>query len=155
MNRKRRWIAANAFLIVLTLAFIWYNSTESIPESQARSLDLAALLKPIFGPIIGQENVTDHFIRKAAHFSEFALLGAELRMLFRLLGFSVLQGQANALFAALAAAVVDETIQYFFDRGSMVLDVVLDFCGAFFGALVLLIIVLGIQGRRKKGEEQK
>ena len=139
-------------LLVLTLAFIWRNSMESIPESQAKSLDLVAILKPILEPIIGEGKVTDHFVRKTAHFCEFALLGAELRLLFLLLGFGTVQGHMNALFAALAAGVTDETIQYFYDRGSMVLDVVLDFCGAFFGALVLLLIALGVRHREKRRE---
>ncbi len=152
MKLKKRWIAVVSVLLVLTLAFIWRNSTESIPESQAKSLDLVAILKPILEPIIGEGKVTDHFVRKTAHFCEFALLGAELRLLFLLLGFGTVQGHMNALFAALAAGVTDETIQYFRERGSMVLDVVLDFCGAFFGALVLLLIALGVRHRKKRRE---
>ena len=152
MKHQKRWIAVVSVLLVLTLAFIWRNSMESIPESQAKSLDLVAILKPILEPIIGEGKVTDHFVRKTAHFCEFALLGAELRLLFLLLGFGTVQGHMNALFAALAAGVADETIQYFYDRGSMVLDVVLDFCGAFFGALVLLLIALGVRHRKKRRE---
>lgn len=152
MKHQKRWIAVVSVLLVLTLAFIWRNSMESIPESQAKSLDLVAILKPIMEPIIGEGKVTDHFVRKTAHFCEFALLGAELRLLFLLLGFGTVQGHMNALFAALAAGVTDETIQYFYDRGSMVLDVVLDFCGAFFGALVLLLIALGVRHRKKRRE---
>ena len=153
MKHKKRWIAVVLVLLVLTLAFIWRNSTESIPESQAKSLDLVAILKPILEPIIGEGKVTDHFVRKTAHFCEFALLGAELRLLFLLLGFGTVQGHMNALFAALAAGVTDETIQYFRERGSMVLDVALDFCGAFFGALVLLLIALVVREHRKKRRE--
>ena len=152
MKQNRRWIAVVSVLLVLTLAFIWRNSMESIPESQAKSLDLVAILKPILEPIVGEGKVTDHFVRKTAHFTEFALLGAELRLLFLLLGFGTVQGHMNTLFAALAAGVTDETIQYFYDRGSMVLDVVLDFCGAFFGALVLLLIALGVRHRKKRRE---
>ena len=152
MKHQKRWIAVVSVLLVLTLAFIWRNSMESIPESQAKSLDLVAILKPILEPIIGEGKVTDHFVRKTAHFCEFALLGAELRLLFLLLGFGTVQGHMNALFAALAAGVTDETIQYFYDRGSMVLDVVLDFCGAFFGALVLLLIALEVRHRKKRRE---
>ena len=152
MKHKKRWIAVVLVLLVLTLAFIWRNSTESIPESQARSMELAEILEPILEPVVGKGNVTDHFVRKTAHFTEFALLGAELRLLFLLLGFGTVQGHMNTLFAALAAGVTDETIQYFRERGSMVLDVVLDFCGAFFGALVLLLIALGVRHRKKRRE---
>ena len=152
MKHKKCWIAVVSVLLVLTLAYIWHNSVESIPESQARSMELAEILEPILEPVVGKGNVTDHFVRKTAHFCEFALLGAELRLLFLLLGFGTVQGHMNTLFAALAAGVTDETIQYFYDRGSMVLDVVLDFCGAFFGALVLLLIALGVRHRKKRRE---
>ncbi len=150
MKHRKIWVAAVSVLIALTLAYIWHNSVESIPVSRSRSEELVEILEPILEPVVGKGKVTDHFVRKAAHFTEFALLGAELRLLFLLLGFGTVQGHANALFAALAAAVVDETIQYFYGRGSMVLDVALDFGGAFFGALVLLLIALAVRGWRKR-----
>ena len=150
MKNEKIRIAAVSVLIVLTLCYIWYNSMESVERSSARSSELVEFLEPILEPVVGEGNVTEHFIRKSAHFCEFCLLGAELRLLFLLLRFRLLQGHANALFVALCAAVADESIQFFFKRGSQVLDVVLDFSGSFFGALVVLLIALAVRKRKEK-----
>ena len=139
-----------SLLLALTLAFIWGNSLLSIPESQSESLWILDLLNPLLDFVFGPGVVTDHILRKTAHFCEFALLGAELRLLFRLLGQKGLQGQSNALFAALAAAVTDESLQLLSDRGSQVRDVLLDFSGSFTGALLMLLLLLWADRRRKE-----
>ena len=149
MKKNRKAIIPAAALLALTLAFIWGNSLLSIPESQSESLWILDLLTPLLDRVFGPEVVTDHILRKTAHFCEFALLGAELRLLFRLLGQKGLQGQANALFAALAAAVADESLQLLSARGSQVQDVLLDFSGAFTGALLMLLILLCAHRRRR------
>ena len=155
MKNKRFRIILVFILIALTLAFIWGNSLLSIPESQEKSLGLLALLQPFLDRVFGVGVITDHIIRKAAHFCEFGLLGAELRLLFWLFDQKRLQGQANALFAGLAAAVADETIQIFCDRGSQVQDVCLDFAGVFTGALFLLLLALLVtRCRRRRGRQR-
>ena len=148
MKRRSLHLGLLGLLIVLTLGFIWGNSLKSIPESQEVSLSLLDLLSPFLDAVFGPGRITDHLLRKAAHFSEFALLGAELRLLFLLLGQRGLQGLSNALFAGLAAGVADETIQLFSDRGSQVADVVLDFSGALFGALVIALL-FSLRRRRR------
>ncbi len=150
MNKNRKAIILTAALLALTLAFIWGNSLLSIPESEKASLGLLELLGPLLDRVFGPGIITDHILRKTAHFCEFALLGAELRLLFRLLGQKGLQGQANALFAALAAAVTDESLQLLSDRGSQVRDVLLDFSGSFTGALLMLLLLLWSDRRRKE-----
>ena len=90
--------------------------------------------------------VTEHFVRKSAHFCEFGLLGCELMLLFWLRSGVRFQNLCNAAFAALLAAVTDETIQIFSGRGSQVQDVVLDFSGALTG--ILLVSLLMIEKRK-------
>ena len=150
MKRRRFWLGLLALLILLTLGFIWGNSMKSIPESQAVSLSLLSRIKPLLDAVFGPVRITDHIIRKTAHFCEFALLGAELRLLFLFLGQRVLQGSANSLFAGLAVAVADETIQIFSRRGSQVADVVLDFAGVLFGALAIVLIAYLCRRRRER-----
>ncbi len=150
MNRHRIHLCFLSLLILLTLGFIWGNSLKSIPESQAISLSYLDRFSPFLDALFGPGIITDHILRKTAHFCEFALLGAELRLLLLLLGQRGLQGLANALFAGLAAAVTDETIQIFSQRGSRVADVVLDFSGAVAGALVIALIALLHRRRRKR-----
>ena len=142
MKRKKTRLALLSLLILLTLGFIWGNSTVGIPESREASLSLLERLSPVLDALFGPGTITHHILRKAAHFTEFALLGAELRLLFLLLGQRGPQGLANTLFGGLAAAVADETIQIFSDRGSQVSDVVLDFSGALFGALAVMAAAL-------------
>ena len=140
MKRRRFWLGLLALLILLTLGFIWGNSMKSIPESQAVSLSLLSRIKPLLDAVFGPDRITDHIIRKTAHFCEFALLGAELRLLFLLLGQRVLQGSANSLFAGLAVAVADETIQIFSHRGSQVRDVFIDAAGVLLGLGAVLLL---------------
>lgn len=151
MKRRSVILTLLSLLILLTLGFIWGNSLKSIPESQEISLSYLDKLSPLLDAVFGPGRITDHLLRKTAHFCEFALLGAELRLLLLLLGQRGLQGLINALFAGLAAGVTDETIQIFSQRGSRVADVVLDFSGALFGALMSALIVrLYRKHRRRK-----
>lgn len=150
MKNRKTHLFLLGLLILLTLGFIWGNSLKSIPESQEISLSYLDRLSPFLDAVFGPGRITDHILRKTAHFCEFALLGAELRLLFLLLGQQGLQGLMNALFAGLAAGVADETIQIFSLRGSRVADVVLDFSGAVFGALVIALITRLCRRRRRR-----
>ena len=80
-------------------------------------------------------------MRKLAHFTEFAVLGA-LLLLLTAAAFRVrLQSVVNCLFFLLLAALTDETIQIFTGRGPQVQDVWLDFAGGAAGLLVMLALV--------------
>ena len=106
-----------------TLCFIFSQSMRSIPDSREQSSRVMALLRPFLEFFVGEGNVTLYLVRKLAHFVEFFALGAELAALCLLWERPVLW----ALFAGLLAAMTDETIQIFYDRGSQVQDVWLDF----------------------------
>ena len=155
MKYKWFWIVLISILIALTLCFIWGNSLESTAKSQAKSTDLLEKLQPILDAALGPGKVTDHVLRKTAHFVEFTLLGIELRLLFWLLGQRGVQGQANALFAALAAAVADETIQSHTGRGSQLKDVCLDFSGAVIGSMALFLLALLVVYLRKRRKQPR
>ena len=122
-------------LILLTVAFIFNNSLFSKDESGAQSGALARLLKPIFDPLdkLPFEEF-EHIIRKAAHFSEFGLLGLECALLaFHISrGFKIRDAVYSA-FATLLVADLDELLQLFTERGSRVSDVFIDFSGAVCG----------------------
>lgn len=134
-------------LLILTLSFIWGNSLLSRDTSTSESLFILRVVTPFLELFMGQGNVTEHFVRKLAHFCEFAALGAELLLLFDIrcqcLRQPLLLSVSHGLFAALA----DETIQLFSGRSSQVSDVLLDTAGALSGAL-LVLIVLFICGRK-------
>ena len=152
LKHRKAYLVLLCLLILLTLGFIWGNSLKSIPESQAVSLSYLDRFGPFLDAVFGPGRITDHIIRKSAHFAEFALLGAELRLLFLLLRQKGLQGFSNSLFAGLCTGVADETIQIFSERGSRVSDVVLDFSGVVFGALAITLIACLCRRRKvRKG----
>lgn len=136
-------------LIVLNLALIWGNSMMTGLDSEAVSGGLLALLGR-FIPVLLTE--TGHtLLRKAAHFSEFALLG----LLF--CGRHALVRKAVPLHLmgfGLAVACIDETIQIFTPgRASSLIDVWIDTSGFALGLILIFLaytIKNNIKGERIK-----
>ena len=131
-----------SILILLNLALIWGNSLMPGQVSGEMSGGIVAWLGnflPFFSTEAGH-----HFLRKAAHFSEFCLLGIHTGTRRALSGKDLkLTGAGYGL----AAACIDETIQvYVPGRGSSLLDVWIDTAGFATG---LLIAMLGHRIRTK------
>lgn len=142
-------------LCAVTLAVIWGFSMRSIPESRAQSRGVMETIRPILEMFVGEGNVTDHLVRKLAHFAEFALFGGELALLLMLRQRVRLQSVVNCLLAGFAVAAFDETIQIFSARGPMVQDIWLDlagFCAGLAFVLLLRHIVLARRKRRSEAE---
>lgn len=121
-----------------TVVFIWSNSLESVAVSSEKSSRWLQALTFILEPVLGEGNVTDHLIRKIAHFVEFALLGIWLALFIVVRNRVSLQAVANCLFFGLSVAIIDEALQLLSDRGSQVLDVLLDFAGVTSGVLFVV-----------------
>lgn len=131
-----------ALLIALILAFIWGNSLLSKEVSGAISDFIQYnILGFSGGGANGTVNSTP--IRKLAHFTEFAALGAAFALIF----FDKARRYLRAFCFAAAAACLDETIQIFSHRGNSIKDVALDCCGAAFG---IFVIWLAVRIKRKK-----
>ena len=60
MKKKETVRAVLTVLIVLTLIFIFRNSTDSKEESSALSLYVKELVGPILEVFVGKGNVTEH-----------------------------------------------------------------------------------------------
>lgn len=103
------------------------------------------LLTPVLEIFLGKGNVTEHFVRKLAHFSEFFALGAELFWFFSLNTDGKEQPSFGIILLALSHAVIsalaDETIQIFSGRGPAIPDVWLDTAGAAFGIVITYLII--------------
>jgi len=156
MTKTNRVLTVLIFILLLTtLVFIWGNSLQSVPDSQERSIGVMEKITPLLEVFVGKGNVTDHIVRKLAHFVEFGALGCELALLAVLRKRVRLQSVVNCLFAGLAVAVIDETIQIFSDRGSQVSDVWLDFSGAVTGIVFVLLIHLLVLAIRRKNRHAK
>ena len=153
-SMKSRVQSILIFMLIVTLAFIWGNSIGSGPESHSDSKKVFEYVKPILEPVVGAGNVTDHLVRKFAHFAEFGVLGCELAALLVVRRRVGLQGVANCLFAGLSVAVIDETIQIFSNRGSQVQDVLLDFAGVCAGVACALLIRWLVSAVRRKWSER-
>ena len=152
VNRKK---AILLLIIFLTLAFIWGHSVISKDNSARESGWVLKLVSPFLELFLGKGNVTDHIVRKLAHFAEYSVLGAELLCFFSFGGdgnmhFTSVRQYTAALLYTLFTALIDETIQLFSDRGSQVSDIWLDCSSAAFGALAAAAIILLFSGRRGK-----
>jgi len=149
VNRKR----ILTVLIILTLCFIWGHSLMSREDSSNESGWVTGIVTPLLELFVGKGNVTEHLVRKLAHFCEYALLGAELFCYFTLRD---LNGSRRFLHSGLLAeahvmftAMVDETIQIFSGRGSQLQDVWLDSAGGVAGILFAALMLLLFSCTRK------
>ncbi len=142
---KKRLTIFLTILIILTLTFIFQNSMESAAQSEEKSTAVMERVCFLLEWVVGKGNVTDHLVRKLAHFFEFSVLGIEMSALSflhhsprRSLYFSI----TLPLFCGLIAALTDETIQIISARGSQVQDVWLDFAGVCVGVGVVFAVWL-------------
>lgn len=143
--RKGRWAAL--LLVALWIGFILLRSAKSASESNEESLALLEWLRRLF------PGLTNHFVRKAAHFTEYFILGALLCAAWRLLG------RGNALLPlglCAAVACVDEFLIQVNTpgRSGELGDVLLDTLGALAG-LGICLLLCGRRGRRRDGRAGK
>ncbi len=152
-KKNKKAIIILSIIIVATLAFIWLHSCMGMEDSAEESGFVYDLLRPFFELFMGKGNVTEHFIRKLAHFTEFFGLGLEL-MLFMRLVFGEIKWKLviNAWTLGTFCALIDETIQLFSGRGPQVQDVWLDSAGCLTGVLIMLAGVLFVDKKHKKKE---
>ena len=124
----------NLIVIALIMAFIWSRSLKDMAASAQESGEfMETVVIPVEKAILGREVVSEDFVRKGAHVFEFAMLGIALAIYTKKLW--------SALGIGMAAAVIDETIQYFTGRGSMVTDIWIDTAGCLLGAAAVLLIL--------------
>ena len=128
MKGKRFWRIALPAALVLWTAFIWYQSLLSAADSTTESGRIVRWLMGVMGWEQAPEWLT-YLVRKAAHLTEFALLGA--------LWCSTARAYDRRLLwlCGLATGAVDECLQFFAPgRAPMVTDVVIDTVGYLCGA---------------------
>ncbi|MBM6715589.1 VanZ family protein [Gemmiger formicilis] len=161
-----------AFRVIFTIAliacivFIFRNSLQegyfSSERSQAVMRALNHLLDKVnLGPL------SEHTVRKLAHFAEFTLEGFLLMLCLRVYTSHFVRHVSWPLLGGMTTALMDETIQKFIPgRTSQVTDVWIDMGGVVFGlfvALILLLIVRAItafhrikkENRRLRAERER
>ncbi len=129
-------------LLILVLAFIWGHSMFSAVDSAEESRRVGQWITPFLEQFVGPGNVTDHLVRKLAHFCEYGVLGMILGALVLLWKTpSAFFRGSYAFLLALATAVVDESIQLVADgRGAQVQDILLDAAGSLTGLLTVWLL---------------
>lgn len=142
-------------LTVLMTAFVFINSSMPDTVSNQQSMGVLDFFYNILSGLGINAVITDHIIRKLAHFTEFTALG----MLFTSCAYSFNRQKpyryaVHILFAGLCTAVTDETIQLFVQgRSGQVADILIDFSGIVAGtAAMLLIYAIYIGKEKKKGK---
>ena len=140
LNKKNKLMVLCILTAAFT-AFIWYNSMVSSEGSGALSQSITEFFCSLTEDLTEEEfESVHHFIRKAAHFTEFCILGilyGLIKLIFDKKTFSSLI--FFPVSCTLFTAVCDEFIQSFNGRGSSVRDVMLDFAGAITGILLTVI----------------
>ena len=157
-HSKRKEIAILLFCVsLITLLWIFSNSIRDGASSTEQSARFTEWVRPAVERVLSLFDIKlteaefTHFIRKAAHFSEYALLG------FLVMGGTLVfefPGKKAPLLVfpfCLLCAAIDETIQVFSPgRGPSPTDVLLDFCGAVFGVCCCCVIYIICKSIRRK-----
>ncbi|WP_321971464.1 VanZ family protein [Paratractidigestivibacter sp.] len=132
--------------LALWCCFIWGHSLIQGPQSSSESGFVYSLLRPLFDSLgLADGDICTFIIRKTAHFSEYAILGAGVlnfaKSLYR-------EGRATAgallriLFAFALVPVADETLQLFVPgRSGAVRDVCIDLTGYATGMIIATVVV--------------
>lgn len=131
-------------MVVLTagyIVFILSNSLKPASVSGPDSQSIVDVINGFFKSINIDMDLTNHILRKTAHFAEFFLLGVITSSTFRVFTKTPYKNIFTILFIGLATAVSDETVQLFVEgRGSQVSDILLDFSGVLTGTVLTLLL---------------
>jgi len=151
--------------IILCLCFIWGQSL--LPKGQSAQESgyvLEEMVHPVEIRLFGRAVSTEQLIRKEAHVFEYMMLSLGLAVYFRMRaeersgaeesggktehGGKTVCWVFSAFSAGLFAALLDETLQLFTGRGSLVSDIWIDGIGVALG--VFIIWLIGRIRRKKK-----
>ena len=147
--RTSPWLIAGRVIFTLALigciAFIFSNSMQIGVVSEGASGRVLRLVQRVLTRL-GMPGIasrlTDHIVRKLAHFCEYLLEGFLLMLCLRVYTRHFVRHMSWPILGGLLTALTDETIQLFSPgRSSQVLDVWLDFMGVLAGLLVGLFLL--------------
>ena len=131
-------------LVIIAVLLIWCQSC--LPRSL--SAQESSWVTVILSRLLGVPDIPEHFVRKLAHFAEYALLGCLIFLLLRCFPLKSIWRELYGAMLSMVVALLDETIQIFSGRGPMIQDVWLDFGGAVFGGAVTCLIFYLIDKKR-------
>lgn len=142
---------AEIFWTVLTLVyllFIYSNSMRNGTASAQQSQWAFSVVEKVASVMGLETGLTEHLLRKAAHFGEYLILGLLLVKTAGAYHFYAVFQFRIALSAGFVMACGDECLQLFVDgRSGQFSDVLLDTCGILAGILLYLLLYNSISGR--------
>ena len=133
--RKKPWLA----VLLIYIAFIYINSLMPAAESSRQSGFVLQTIQHFLAFVgLGDVGITEHMIRKGAHFTEYTGFGILLFLClnqYRMVGW---ERQLLTVAAGFFVPFVDETIQLFTPgRSGQVSDVWLDMSGVAVGTVII------------------
>lgn len=136
-SRRKLYVIISWVLVAAVMIFIFLMSSANGEKSSDMSNSLLMKIIELTGL-----DISSHFIRKAAHFSEFAALSFLLsNAVFAT--FNTKKAPVIAFPLACVYAVTDELHQLFSDgRACSVKDMLIDSSGALLGAIIFSLIIL-------------
>lgn len=148
---RRRWTLA----FVAWLALCWGHSLMSGDISSFESSRFVFLVRPFFELIgITSEQTMTFFVRKGAHFTEYAILAVLLRGLAHAWLGKGWRAWAVTLLGVILIPICDEFIQTFVPgRSGQFRDVLIDISGGLTGLLLATIINHFLERRRARSQE--
>lgn len=155
MKRERKNYLFRLIMILLTaglIAFAFIHSSMNADESGEESAATMVFLQNILDALGIKIELTDHIVRKLAHFTEYTAIG--IMLMNTAYAFNKSRPYIyypHILFAGLFTAVIDEAIQLNVPgRAGMITDALLDFSGVVTGTVVMLIILTIYKAVRRK-----
>ena len=143
-RREILWTA----LTLAWLFFIYSNSMKTASQSSDQSQLVLRVVEQISETIGIGTGITEHLIRKTAHFVEYMVLGLLLSQTVRAWGFFASSQLWIVPLAGFFMAAADETIQLFREgRSGQFTDVLLDLAGVIAG-LALIRLIGRLRGER-------
>ena len=154
MQKTSPWLIAArvifTFALIACIVFIFSNSMQIGDVSETASGRVLLLMKKVFtrlGMPGAANHLTDHIVRKLAHFCEYMLEGFLLMLCMRVYSRHPLRHITVPMLGGVLTALTDETIQLFSEgRSSQVTDVWLDSAGVLAGILVAIVLLLACEG---------
>lgn len=144
-------------LLIAYILFIFSNSLTPADESSAESGFVLRLVHQAINSVgLTAPWLTEHIIRKCAHFGEYTVLGILLFQSMNHLGVGVAARRQLHMLLIFFVPFVDETLQLFTEgRSGQISDVWLDMSGVITGTILYLCICLLVTGKAERGRHKK
>lgn len=141
MAKKRlidkKWVWT--VVLILYAGFIFHNSLAPADESSRQSGGVLQMILQVV-QWVGMDGgwITEHLVRKTAHFAEYTVFGILLGITLRQYPAAKIMRRILGCWIGIMMPLVDETLQLFTEgRSGQISDVWLDAAGVFTGFLLI------------------